>query len=115
MGSKETGKTAFLELVKMLVDPSGALTLAVPRSIAEIIQQLSHNFIAYYDNVSIIKDWLSDVFCRASTGTGFTKRQLYTDDDDIIYEFIRSVGISAIHLPGSKPDMLSRSLIAKFS
>jgi hypothetical protein len=25
------------------------------------------------------------------------------------------VGISAIHLPGSKPDMLDRSLIAKFS
>ena len=93
----------------MLVDPSGALTLIFPRSMAEIIQQLSHNFIAYYDNVSILKDWLSDVLCRASTGTGFSKRQLYTDDDDIMYEFIRSVGISAIHLPGSKPDMLSRS------
>ena len=52
---------------------------------------------------------------QAATGTGFTKRQLYTDDDDIIYEFIRSVGISAIALPGSKPDMLSRSLIARFS
>ena len=99
----------------MLVDPSGALTLAFPRSMAEMVQQLSHNFITYYDNVSIIKDWLSDVLCRAATGTGFTKRQLYTDDDDILYEFIRSVGISAIHLPGSKPDMLDRALITKFS
>ena len=99
----------------MLVDPSGALTLAFPRSMAEIVQQLSHNFIAYYDNVSIIKDWLSDVLCRAATGTGFTKRQLYTDDDDVIYEFIRSVGISAISLPGSKPDMLDRGLLARFA
>ena len=54
-------------------------------------------------------------YAEAATGTGFTKRQLYTDDDDILYEFIRSVGISAVHLPGSKPDMLDRSLIAKFS
>jgi len=114
-GEQGSAKTAFLELVKMLVDPSGAPTLSFPRSIAEVVQQLSHNFIAYYDNVSIVKDWLSDALCRAATGTGFTKRQLYTDDEDIIYEFIRSAGISAIHLPGSKPDMLDRSLIAKFS
>ena len=114
-GEQGSAKTAFLEMVKMLVDPSGVLTLVFPRSMAEIVQQLDHNFIAYYDNVSVIKDWLSDVLCRAATGTGFTKRQLYTDDDDIHYEFIRSVGISAIHLPGSKPDMLDRSLIAKFA
>ena len=65
-GEQGSAKTAFLELVKMLVDPSGALTLAFPRSMAEIVQQLSHNFITYYDNVSIIKDWLSDVLCRSS-------------------------------------------------
>jgi hypothetical protein len=69
----------------------------------------------YYDNVSIIKDWLSDVLCRAAIGTGFSKRTLYSDDDDTLYEFICSIGISAIHLPGSKPDMLDRPIIAKFS
>lgn len=112
-GEKGSAKTALMELIKKLVDPGSALTLTFPRSITEIVQQLSHNFIAYYDNVSVVKDWLSDTLCRAATGTGFSKRELYTDDDDIIYEYIRSVGLSAVHLPGTKPDLLDRSLILK--
>lgn len=114
-GEKGSAKTALMELVKLLVDPSSALTLTFPSNIAELAQQLYHNFIAYYDNVSVIKSFLSDALCRAATGTGFSKRELYTDDDDIIYEFIRSVGVSAIHLPGTKPDLLDRSLIVKLS
>ena len=40
----------------MLVDPSIVKTLTFPRDINELIQKLSHNYIAYFDNVSVIKD-----------------------------------------------------------
>ena len=33
-------------------DPSGALTLSLPPDKEELVQQLSHNYVAYYDNVS---------------------------------------------------------------
>jgi hypothetical protein len=112
-GEKGSAKTAFMELIKKIVDPSSVLTLTFPRSISELVQQLSHNYIAYYDNVSLIRGWTSDALCRAATGTGFSKRELYSDDDDIIYQFIRSTGLSGIHLPGTKPDLLDRCIIAK--
>ena len=63
-------RSTLQELIKMLVDPSIVKTLTFPRDINELIQQLSHNYIAYYDNISIIKEWISDVFCRALTGSG---------------------------------------------
>ena len=112
-GEQGSAKTSSQELIKMLVDPASVKTLTFPRDINELIQKLSHNYIAYFDNVSIIKDWISDALCRAVTGSGFSKRQLYTDDDDIIYSFKRCVGINGINIGATKPDLLDRSIIVK--
>jgi hypothetical protein len=110
-GEQGSAKSTLQELIKMLVDPSIVRTLTFPRDINELVQQLSHNYVAYYDNVSDIKEWISNVFCRASTGSGFTKRQLYTDDDDIIYNFKRCIGINGINLGATKADLLDRGII----
>lgn len=112
-GEQGSAKTSFQELTKMLIDPSSVRTLTFPRDINELIQKLSHNYIAYFDNVSTIKDWISDALCRAVTGSGFSKRQLYTDDDDIIYSFKRCTGINGINIGATKPDLLDRSIIVE--
>ena len=76
-----------------------------------MVQQLSHNYIAYYDNISQIRDWISNILCRAVTGSGFSKRQLYTDDDDRIYYYKRAIGFNGINLVATKADILDRGLI----
>ena len=110
-GEQGSAKTTLQELIKMLVDPSIVKTLTFPRDINELIQQLSHNYIAYFDNVSVIKEWISDALCRGVTGSGFSKRQLYTDDDDIIYFFQRCIGFNGINLAATKADLLDRGII----
>jgi hypothetical protein len=110
-GEQGSAKSTLQELKKMLVDPSILSTLSFPRDINELIQQLAHNYIAYYDNISNIPDWISDLLCRAVTGSGFSKRQLFTDDDDFIYTFKRCVGINGINLGNIKSDLLDRSII----
>lgn len=114
-GDQGAAKTTFQELEKILVDPSSILTLAFPRDTNEFIQKLAHNYIAYFDNVSHIPDWISDILCRAVTGSGFSKRQLWTDDDDIVYNFIRCVGFNGINLAATKADLLDRGLIIQLS
>jgi len=110
-GSQGAAKSSLQELIRMLVDPSVVKTFTFPRDTNELIQQLSHNYVTYYDNVSIIKYWISDQLCRAVTGSGSSKRQLYTDDDDKIYSFKRCVGMNAINLAATKEDLLDRSII----
>ena len=95
----------------MLVDPGVVKTFSFPRGIDELIQQLAHNQVIFYDNISIIKDYISDQLCRAVSGSGSSKRQLYTDDDDIIHTFKRCVGFNGINLGATKPDLLDRGLI----
>jgi hypothetical protein len=110
-GEQGAAKSTLQELIKMLVDPSSVKTFTFPRDINELVQKLSHNYVAYFDNVSLIPDWISDQLCRAVTGAGFSKRELYTDDDDIIYNFKRCIGFNGINLGATKPDLLDRGLI----
>ncbi len=110
-GEQGGAKSTFQELIQRMVDPSITQTLTFPRDSTEFIQQLSHNYIAYYDNVSLIQDWISDLICRAVTGSSFSKRALYTNDDDIYYNFKRIIGINGIDLAATKADLLDRSII----
>jgi hypothetical protein len=112
-GEQGAAKTALEELIRSVVDPSSAPTLVFPRTIEELIQQLSHNYLAYYDNVSNISDWVSNQLCRAVTGSGFSKRELYTDDNDIIYNFRRAIGFNGVNLAASKADLLDRGIIVE--
>ena len=110
-GEQGGAKSTFQELIQMLVDPSITQTLTFPRDTNEFIQQLSHNYIAYYDNVSVIQEWISDLLCRAVTGSSFSKRALWTNDDDFYYNFKRIIGINGIDLAATKADLLDRSII----
>lgn len=110
-GPAGSAKTTCQDLIKLLVDPSILTSLTFPMGIEPLIQQLSHNYISFYDNVSVLKDWLSDALCRAITGTAFSKRELYSNDDDILYQFIRCVGFNGINLAATKADLLDRGII----
>ena len=110
-GEQGSAKSTLQELIRMLVDPSSITTVTFPRDINELIQKLAHNYICYFDNVSLIPIWISDQLCRAVTGSGFSKRELYTDDDDIIYNFKRCIGFNGINLGATKADLLDRGII----
>ena len=46
----------------------------------------AHGWIINLDNLSHVRDWLSDALCRISTGGGFGARQLYTNTDEVLFE-----------------------------
>lgn len=102
-GEQGSAKSTLQELIQRTVDPSSITSLIFPREINELIQQLSHNYVAYYDNISFIKEWISDQLCRAVAGSGFSKRELYSNDDDIIYNFKRCLGFNGITWQLPKP------------
>jgi hypothetical protein len=112
-GTQGAAKTTFMECQKMLIDPCAAKTFSFPRDITELVQQLSHNYVTYYDNISDMHDWVSDQLCRAVSGSGSSKRVLYSDDDDFIRSFKRCIGLNGINLAATKPDMLDRAIFFK--
>ena len=109
-GPQGAAKSFLLELIKKLIDPTKPTLLTLHRNVDQFIQQVNHNYINYYDNVKYIPSWLSDEICKAVTGTGHTKRQLYTTDEDIVYENWRPLGLNGINIALNESDALSRSL-----
>ena len=110
-GIQGSAKSYLFKFLRRLLDPSSVEVLALPRDEREGVQQLDHNWLAFYDNVSSMPWWISDRLCRAATGGGFTKRELYTNDDDIIYNFIRCVGLNGINIAAQKGDLLDRVVL----
>ena len=110
-GEKGSAKSTLQTMIKLLVDPSKPTLLTIHSDRSEFIQQLAHNHIAYYDNVKYTPGWLSDEACKAVTGIGQSKRKLYTDDDEIVYEYKRCLGFNGINISLSEPDALDRSMM----
>ena len=109
-GDQGSGKTFTSKNLAALIDPSEA-PLVRAKDEAELVQGLAHHYVVILDNLSSLSDWMSDLLSRAVTGEGFTKRKLYTDDEDIIFSYRRLLIITGIGLVVTKPDLLDRSLI----
>ncbi|OGI20779.1 MAG: hypothetical protein A3B68_09595 [Candidatus Melainabacteria bacterium RIFCSPHIGHO2_02_FULL_34_12] len=110
-GPQGAAKSTFLKILKNLIDPSPAGLNTLRSSVNDLIQEMSHQWCCFYDNVSELSDQCSDTLCRVVTGCGLTKRELYTNDDDVIYNIQRFVGINGINITTKKSDVLERSIL----
>jgi hypothetical protein len=110
-GLQGSAKSTQFKICRKLVDPSRTEVLTMPTDRAQLIQIFSHNYVVPFDNVHMLNDEQSDAICRAVTGDGSSKRQLYTDDDDIIYNYRRIICLNGINAVAQKPDILDRSVL----
>ncbi len=110
-GPGGAAKTTLSRLLRLLVDPSALPVISFPREERELVQKLAHHWLAPFDNVSTLTDWVQDCLCRASTGEGFSKRELYSDDEDIIYSFRRCLLLNGINVAATHSDLLRRAIL----
>lgn len=114
-GLQGSGKTFTSERLRELVDPSEHLTQSLSRDHTELVQSLDHNYLPCFDNLTSLPLWASDTLCRAVTGGGYSKRELYSDDDDVCYSFFRPFIANGISNCASRPDLLDRVLICELA
>jgi len=110
-GSQGSAKSTFMRLLRKIIDPSKTELLSLPTKADQLVQQLSHHWTPFYDNITSITPWISDALCRAVTGDGFTKRELYTNDEDVVYSFRCCIGLNGINIAAQKADLLDRSIL----
>lgn len=110
-GPQGTAKSTVFKLIKRLVDPSSLELLSLPKDERELVQQLDHHWFAPYDNLTAMPTWASDTFCKAVTGGGLSIRKLYSNDDDMIYNFKRCVGLNGINPAARRGDLLDRTIL----
>jgi hypothetical protein len=61
-------------------------------------------------NLSDLPVSLSDAFCRLASGGSFAVRQLYSDDDEVLFQAARPILLNGIEDVISRPDLADRAI-----
>jgi hypothetical protein len=109
-GEQGSAKTVLTKLLKALIDPNTAPVRALSREERELMIAANNGHVLAFDNLSGLPHWLSDTLCRLATGGSFAVRQLYTDDEEVLFEAARPILLNGIEEVVSRPDLGDRAI-----
>ena len=109
-GEQGSAKSTFSAILRALLDPNTAPLRALPREDRDLFIAASNGHVLAFDNVSGLPGWISDTLCRLATGGGFAVRQLYTDQDEVLFDAARPVILNGIEEIVTRPDLADRAV-----
>src|SRR5205807_392394 len=105
-----SAKTVLSKLLKSLIDPNAAPVRSLSREERELMIAANNGYLLAFDNLSGLPAWLSDALCRLASGGSFAVRQLYTDDEEVLFEAARPILLNGIEEVISRPDLGDRAI-----
>ncbi len=109
-GEQGSAKSTFSRIVRSLVDPNTAPLRALPRNDHDLFIGAHNAHVLAFDNVSGLSAGISDTLCRLASGGGFAVRQLYTDQDEVLFDAARPVILNGIEDIVTRSDLADRAL-----
>ena len=109
-GEQGSAKSNFSAILRALLDPNTAPLRALPREDRDLFIAASNGYVLAFDNVSNLPTWISDTLCRLASGGGFAVRQLYTDQDEVLFDAARPVILNGIEDIVTRPDLADRAV-----
>ncbi len=95
---------------RRLIDPNKANLRRPPRDDRDLMIAANNGWVVGYDNLSGLRPELSDALCCLATGGGFGTRELYTDDEEKLFDATRPILLNGIEDLATRPDLLDRAL-----
>ncbi|OPY60036.1 MAG: DNA primase [Pelotomaculum sp. PtaU1.Bin065] len=114
-GEKGAAKSTFQRILRKLVDPANMEIYTMPTDKNELALNLTTNYFASYDNLDGLSSWQSDMLCGAATGSGVTKRELYSDMEEVILKYRRCICLNGINSVSTRADLLDRGILFKLN
>jgi hypothetical protein len=109
-GEQGSAKSTFSAILRALLDPNTAPLRALPREDRDLFIAASNGHVLAFDNVSGLPAWISDTLCRLATGGGFAVRQIYSDQDEVLFDAARPVILNGIEDIVTRPDLADRAV-----
>jgi hypothetical protein len=109
-GEQGSAKSTFSTILRKLIDPNVAPLRALPREERDLFIAANNGHLLAFDNVSGVPPWLSDTLCRLATGASFAVRQLYTDQDEMLFQAARPIILNGIEDIVARPDLADRAI-----
>ncbi len=110
-GGQGSAKSTACRMLRALIDPNKAALRSAPKDERDLAISADNSHIIALDNLTRVPESLSDALCRISTGGGFATRELYSDNDEVIFDFKRPILLNGITEVVMKSDLLDRSIL----
>jgi hypothetical protein len=110
-GEQGSAKTVLSKMLRALVDPHVAPVRALPREERELFIAAHNSHVMAFDNLTGLPPWLSDTLCRLTSGGAFAVRQLYTDQNEVMFTAVRPVILNGIEEVVTRPDLADRAVL----
>lgn len=110
-GEAGSAKSTAVRVLRALIDPNTTPLRSEPRETRDLMIAARNSWCIAFDNVSRLSPRLSDDLCRMATGGGFSTRQLYTDNEEVLFDASRPVLLNGIDTVVYRGDLLDRSLL----
>jgi hypothetical protein len=110
IGEQGSAKSTLIEILRMLIDPNGALHGSPPRDVRDLFIAASKAHVLAYDNISGLPSWLSDDLARISTGGAYATRRLYADEDEVSMKAVKPIALNGITDFINRADLADRCI-----
>jgi hypothetical protein len=110
-GEQGSAKSTTQRIIRNLIDPNEAPLRRPPKDERDLMIAARNSWIISFDNLSGIRNDLSDALCSISTGGALTTRELYSDTEETLLSARRPVFLNGIDSIQSRHDLLDRALI----
>jgi hypothetical protein len=108
IGEQGSGKSTAAEACRRILDPSSCNLRGAPKTVEDIFVAARQNHFVAYENISHLAGPMQDALAILSTGGGYSKRMLYTNDDDHIINVRRPWMINGIAISVTQQDLVDR-------
>jgi hypothetical protein len=107
-GEHGSAKTSLARRLTGLIDPCACQVCTPPGNSEDWMVACAASWATCLDNVSYLPAWLQNAVCRASTGDGLVRRELYTDSDVSVLAFRRWILLTAVDPGPLQSDLADR-------
>jgi len=108
-GEQGSAKTVLSKLLKALIDPNTAPVRALSREQRELMIAAHNGYLLAFE-LSSLPVWISDALCRLASGGSFAVRQLFTNDEEVLFQAARPILLNGIEDVISRPDLGDRAI-----
>lgn len=108
VGEQGSGKSTAAEALRRLFDPSACNLRGAPKTVEDIFVSAAQNHLVAFENVSHLAGPMQDALAILSTGGGYSKRQLYTNDEEHIINVCRPWMVNGISIAVTQQDLVDR-------
>jgi len=112
LGPQGSAKSAMASILRRIIDPVlRASSRSLWRNEWDLAIAASRNAVLAFDNISKLTAEQSDAACRLATGSGFATRELWSRDEETVFDGMRPLIFNGIAEFATRADFLERALV----